>query len=77
MSLPNCQLRGMGIMGLISPLLQLLTLRGFNTGDAATALSTGVFLQRVCEYVVLFHTTTTAFLLPFLNLVYVFCTVRP
>ena len=29
MSLPNCQPRGMGIMGLICPLQQLLTLRGF------------------------------------------------
>ena len=48
---------------------------GLGTGDAATA--TKVFFQRVCKYAVLFFSTTTAFLLPFLNLVYVFCTVRP
>ena len=77
MSLSNCQPRGMEIMGLISPFSQLLTLGGSGTGNAATALATGVFFQRVCEYAVLFHTTTTAFLLPFLNSVYVFCTVRP
>ena len=71
------QPRGMGIMGLISPLLHLITLGDSGTSDAATALVTGVFLQRVCEYAVLFCTTTTAFLLPFLNSVYVFCTVRP
>ena len=51
-------------------------LGGSGRGNAATALATGVFFQRVCEYAVLFHTTTTAFLLPFLNSVYVFCTVR-
>ena len=50
---------------------------GSGTGNAATALATGVFFQRVCEYAVLFCTTMTAFLLPFLNLVYMFCTVRP
>ena len=78
MSLPNCQPRGVGIMGLISPLSQLLTLGGHSgTGDAATVLATGVFFQRVCEYAVLVCTTMTAFLLPFLNSVYVFCTVMP
>ena len=77
MSLPNCQPGGMGIMGLISTLLQLLTLGGSGTGDAATALPTGAFFQMICEYAVLFQTTTTTFLLPFLNSTYVFCTVRP
>ena len=52
-------------------------LRGLGTGNAATALATGVFFQRVCKYALLFLTTMTAFLLPCLNLVYVFCTVRP
>ena len=50
---------------------------GLGTGDAATALAIGVFFQGVCEYAVLFLTTLTAFLLPCLNSVYVFCTVRP
>ena len=50
---------------------------GSGTGNAATTLATGVFFWRVCKYAVLFLTTTTAFLLPFRNLVYVFCTVRP
>ena len=54
-----------------------LDLGGPDTGNTATTLATGVFLLMVCGYVVLFHTTTTAFLLLFLNLVYVFCTVRP
>ena len=36
-------------------------LGGSGTGDAATTLATGVFFWRVCEYAVLFHTTTTAF----------------
>ena len=52
-------------------------LGGSGTGNATTTQITGVFLQRVCKYVVLFHTTTTAFLLPFLYLEHVFCTVRP
>ena len=51
--------------------------RGLGTGNAATALATRVFFQKVCKYSVLFLTTTTAFLLPCLNSVYVFCTVRP
>ena len=51
--------------------------RGLGTGYAATALVTGVFFWRVCEYAVLFLTTMTAFLLPCLNSVYVFCMVRP
>ena len=46
------------------------------TGNAAAALAKGCFSGRVCRYAVLFHTTKTAFLLPFLNSVYVFCTVR-
>ena len=50
---------------------------GLGRGNAATTQATGVFFQRVCEYAVLFLTTMTAFLLPCLNLVYVFCTVRP
>ena len=50
---------------------------GSGTGNTATTLATGVFFQRVCENAVLFLTTTTAFLLPCLNLVYVFFTVRP
>ena len=50
---------------------------GLGTGDVATALATRVFFQRVYEYAVLFLTTETAFLLPCLNSVYVFCTVRP
>ena len=50
---------------------------GLGTADAATGLATRVFFWRVCEYAVLFLTTMTAFLLPCLNLVYVFCTVRP
>ena len=50
---------------------------GSCTGNAATTLPTRVFFWRVCEYAVLFLTTTTAFLLPCLNLVYMFCTVRP
>ena len=50
---------------------------GLGTGNAATALAMRVFFQRVCEYAVLFLTTTTAFLLPCLNSVYMFCTVRP
>ena len=50
---------------------------GSGTGNVATALATIVFLQKVCKYAVLFCTTTTVFLLPFLNLVYVFCTDKP
>ena len=50
---------------------------GLGPGNVATALVTRVFFQRVCEYAVLFLTTTTAFLLPCLSSVYVFCTVRP
>ena len=50
---------------------------GSGTGNAATTLATGIFFWRVCKYAVLFLTTTTTFLLPFLNLVYVFCTVSP
>ena len=52
-------------------------LRGLGTGNAATTLATRVFFWRVCKYAVLFLTTMTAFLPPCLNLVYVFCTVRP
>ena len=59
----------MGILGLISPLQQLHFLRGLGRGNAATALATGVFFQWVCEYVMLFLTTTTAFLLPCLKLI--------
>ena len=44
MSLPNSQSGGMGILGLISPLQQLDFFRGLGTGNAATALATGVFL---------------------------------
>ena len=50
---------------------------GSGTGNAATTLATRVFFQRVCKYAVLFLTTMTAFLLPCLNSVYMFCTVRP
>ena len=50
---------------------------GLGTGNATTALATGVFYQRVCKKAVLFLTTTMCFLLTCLNLVYVFCTVRP
>ena len=53
-----------------------LDLGGPGTVDTAATLATGVF-WRVCRYAVLFLTTTTAFLLPFLNSVYVFCMVRP
>ena len=69
-SLPNSQCGGMGITGLISQ-------GGLGTYNAVTTLATRLFFQRVCEYAVLFLTTTTAFLLPCLNSVYVFCTVRP
>ena len=48
---------------------------GLGTGNAATALATGVFFQRVCEYAMLLLTTMTAFLLPCLSSLYVFCTV--
>ena len=77
MSLPNSQPRGMGITGLKFLSGNFLPSGGSGTVDAATALATGLFFQRVCEYAVLFLTTTTAFLLPLLNSVYVFCTVRP
>ena len=50
---------------------------GSGTGDAATALATWVFFWRVCQYAMLFLTTMTPLLLPFLSLVYVFYTVRP
>ena len=77
MSLPNGQSGGMGIMGLTSPSGNCSSSGGLGTGDAATTLATGVFFQRICEYGVLFLTTMTVFLLPCLNLVYMFCTVRP
>ena len=51
--------------------------RCLGTDNAATALATGVFFWRVYKYAVLFLTTMTAFLLPCINLVNVFCTVRP
>ena len=77
-SLPNCQPRGVGIMGLIGPPPAIAHPQGVqDTGNAATALATRVFFWRACKYAVLFCTTRTAFLLPFLNLVYMFCTVRP
>ena len=50
---------------------------GSGTSNTATALATRVFFWRVCEYAVLFLTTMTAFLLPCINSVYIFCTVRP
>ena len=77
MSLPNCQPRGMGIMGLISPLQQLLFLKGFGHRQCSYCPGHWSFLLGVCKYAVLFLTTMTAFLLPCLNSVYVFCTVRP
>ena len=67
----------MGIMGLVSPPSNYTSSGGLGTGNAATALAMGVFFWRVCEYAVLFLTTTTASLLPPLNLVYVFCAVSP
>ena len=77
MSLPNCQPRGMGIMDSSAPSSNCSSSKGSCTGNAATALAMGVFFWRVCEYAVLFLTTATAFLLPCLNSVYIFCTVRP
>ena len=64
-------------MGLISFPSNCSSSGGLGTGNAATALATGVFFQRVFEYAALFLTTITAFLLPCLSSVYVFCTVRP
>ena len=77
MSLPHSQSGGMVILGLISPFQQLHFFKGFGTGNVATTLATGVFFWRLCEYAMLFLTTTFAFLLPCLNLVYMFCTVWP
>ena len=66
-----------GLWGLSAPSSNCTSSGGLGTGNAATSLATMVFFQRVCEYAMLFLTTTTAFLLPCLNLVYMFCTVRP
>ena len=77
MSLPNSQFGGMGTQELVTPSCNWTSLGGLGTGSATTTLATGVFLHRVCEEAMLFLTTTTAFLLPCLNSVYVFCTVRP
>ena len=78
MSLPIGQSRGMGFLGTHQPPPVIALPQGvWGTGNAATTLATGVFFQRVCVYAVLFLTTMTTFLLPCLNLVYVFCPVRP
>ena len=77
MSLSNCQPRGIGIMALISPFLQLLTLREFRHRWCSYCPGHWGFLTeglQVCSVVPYHH---DAFLLPFLNSVYVFCTVRP
>ena len=65
-----------GSWGSSAPSSNCTSSGGLGTGNATIALATRVFFWRVCEYVMLFLTTTTAFLLPCLNLVYVFCTVR-
>ena len=75
-----CLMVSLGVWGLwdaLAPSSKCISSGGLGTGDAATTLATGVFFWRVCEYAVLFLTTTTAFLLLYLNSVYVFCTVRP
>ena len=66
-----------GSWGLSAPSSNCTSSGGLGTGNAATALATGVFFCSICEYAMLFLTTMTAFLLPCLNLVYMFCTVRP
>ena len=66
-----------GSWGSLAPSSSCTPSGGSGTGNAATALATRVFFWRVCEYAVLFLTTMTGFLLPCLNLVYMFCTARP
>ena len=66
-----------GLWGSSAPYSNCSSSGGLGTGNAATALATGVFFQRVCEYAMLFLTTMSVFLLPCLDSVYVFCTVRP
>ena len=76
-SLPNCQPMVWGSWDSSAPSSNCSSTRGSCTGNVATALATGVFFRRVCKYAVLFLTTMTALLLPCLNSVYIFCTVRP
>ena len=59
-----------GFWGSSAPSSNWNSSEGLGTGDAATALATWVLFWRVCEYVVLFLTTMTAFLLPCLNSLY-------
>ena len=78
MSLPNRSVWGYGDYGTHQPPSATALLQGvWAQVMLATTLATGGFFCRVCEYAVLFLTTTTAFLLPCLNLVYMLCTVRP